>query len=284
MLPARNTPPPIQLIGIDVDGTLLDSRGQLPAENLRAIQEAAARGIHIAIVTGRSYFFATPAVEPLPDPLTLVVHNGAIARTRGGDTLMRRLLPRDLALDVLAATTPWRDAAVLIFDRPLAGQMVYDRLDWEQPNRSRFRDRNREIIEQVASLEDALTEDPIQVSYNGSISSMRQVIAALSEHPTADRLSVSLTEYEHRDFSLVDICVGGTTKGTGLAAVASRLGIDRTAVMAVGDNYNDREMLEWAGIGVVMANAAPGLHACGLEQTTSNDDAGLAAAIRRFAL
>jgi Cof subfamily protein (haloacid dehalogenase superfamily) len=284
MLPARTTSPPIQLIGIDVDGTLLDSRGQLPAENLRAIREAVACGIHIAIVTGRSYFFATPAVEPLPDPLTLVVHNGAIARTRGGDTLMRRLLPRDLALDVLAATTSWRDAAVVIFDRPLAGQMVYDRLDWEQPNRSRFRDRNREIIEQVASLEDAITEDPIQVSYNGSVSAMRQVMEALSEHAVADMLSVSLTEYEHRDFSLVDICAGGTTKGTGLAAVASRLGIDRAAVMAVGDNYNDREMLEWAGIGVVMANAAPGLHAPGLEQTTSNDDAGLAAAIRRFAL
>ena len=284
MLPARTTSPPIQLIGIDVDGTLLDSRGQLPAENLRAIREAVALGIHIAIVTGRSYFFATPAVEPLPDPLTLVVHNGAIARTRGGDTLMRRLLPRDLALDVLAATTSWRDAAVVIFDRPLAGQMVYDRLDWEQPNRSRFRDRNREIIEQVASLEDAITEDPIQVSYNGGVSAMRQVLETLSEHPAADLLSVSLTEYEHRDFSLVDICAGGTTKGTGLAAVASRLGIERAAVMAVGDNYNDREMLEWAGIGVVMANAAPGLHAPGLEQTTSNDDAGLAAAIRRFAL
>jgi Cof subfamily protein (haloacid dehalogenase superfamily) len=284
MLPVRSTPPGIQLIGIDVDGTLLDSRGRLPVENVRAIREAAARGIHIAIVTGRSYFFATPAVEALPDPLTLVVHNGAIARTRGGDTLMRRLMPRELALDVLGATTPWRDAAVVIFDRPLAGQMVYDRLDWEQPNRSRFRDRNREIIEQVAALEDAITEDPIQVSYNGSVSAMRQVMDALAQHPTADRLSVSLTEYEQRDFSLVDICAGGTTKATGLAAVASLLGIDRTAVMAVGDNYNDRDMLEWAGVGVVMANAAPGLHTAGLEHTTSNDQAGLAAAIRRFAL
>ena len=69
-----------------------------------------------------------------------------------------------------------------------------------------------------------------------------------------------------------------------LAAVASLLGINRAEVMAVGDNYNDREMLEWAGVGVVMGNAAPDLHAAGFERTSSNDEAGLALAIRRFAL
>jgi hypothetical protein len=284
MRPARRKRPQIKLIGIDVDGTLLDSRGQLPAENLSAISEAVERGIHIAIVTGRSFFFALPAVEALPDPLTLVVHNGAIARTRAGDTLMRRLMPRQLALDVLGATAPWRDAAVVIFDRPLAGQMVYDRLDWEHPNRSRFRDRNRDIIEQVASLEDAITEDPIQVAYNGSVPAMREVIAALERHPAADTLSVSLTEYQHRDFSLVDVCATGTNKGTGLAGVASLLGVDRAQVMAIGDNYNDREMLAWAGVGVVMGNAAPDLRTADFEATTTNDEAGLAAAIRRFAL
>jgi len=274
----------IRLIGIDVDGTLLDSGGCLPPENLSAITEAAARGIHIVIATGRSYFFALPAVEALPDPLTLVVHNGAIARTRGGSTIMRRLMPREVALDVLSKTVAWRDGAVVIFDRPLAGQMVYDLMDWEHPHRSRFRDRNREIIEQVASLEDAITEDPIQVAYNGTVPAMREVVAALARHPAAGMLAVSLTEYEPRDFSLVDVNSAGTNKGTGLAEVAAWLGVDRTEVMAVGDNYNDREMLEWAGIGVVMGNAAPGLRAPGLEETTDNDRAGLAAAIRRFAL
>ena len=274
----------IKLIGIDVDGTLLNSRGQLPPDNLSAIQDAVSRGIHIAIVTGRSFFFALPAVAELPDPLTLVVHNGAIARTRAGETLMRRLMPRDVALDVLAATEPWRDSAVVIFDRPLAGQMVYDRMDWEHPNRSRFRDRNREIIEQVASLEDAITEDPIQVAYNGSVSAMRAVIGSLAEHESRPGLAVSLTEYEHRDFSLVDVCTAGTTKGTGLAAVATLLGIGQHEVMAVGDNFNDRDMLEWAEIGVVMGNAVPALRDAGFERTATNDEAGLAQAIKKYAL
>lgn len=274
----------IRLIGIDVDGTLLDSRGHLPRANLDAIRAAAARGIHVAICTGRSFFFALPAVAELPDPLTLVVHNGAIIRTREGGTLMRRLMSTDLALEVLAATGSWRDAAVVIFDRPLAGQMVYDRLDWSHPHRSGFRARNLQIIEQVASLEEAITEDPIQVSYNGEVAPMRELVEVLTRHHASSRLSVSLTEYEQRDFSLVDVSAEATTKGTGLAALAAHLGVRRSEVMAVGDNFNDRDMLEWAGIGVVMGNATAELRAAGFVPTLTNDEAGLAHAIRKFAL
>jgi Cof subfamily protein (haloacid dehalogenase superfamily) len=274
----------IRLIGIDVDGTLLNSRGQLPEANLRAIHDAVSRRLHVAIVTGRSFFFALPAVEHLPDPLTLVVHNGAIVRTRGGHTIMRRLMPRATALDVLAATKPWRDAAVVIFDRPLAGQMIYDVLDWSHPNRARFRERNHEIIEQVATLEEAMTEDPIQVAYNGSVEVMQALIERLTTDAACQGLSVSLTEYRQRDFSLVDVCAAATTKATGLAALAAHLGVAQHEVMAVGDNFNDREMLEWAGIGVVMGNAAPDLLAAGFERTGTNDEAGLAQAIRKFAL
>jgi len=274
----------IKLIGIDVDGTLLNSRGRIPAANLEAITEAVERGIQIVIVTGRSFFFALPAVATLPEPLILIVHNGAIARTRGGDTLTCRLMPRDLAHEVLTATMPWRDCAVVLFDRVLDRQMVYDRMDWTHPNRKRFHERNLSIIEEVASLEDALTEDPIQIAYNGSVDAMRAVIGRLESHPSAGRLSIALTEYTDRDFSLVDVFGAGVTKGSGLADLAASLGIDRSEVLAVGDNFNDRDMLEWAGAGILMGNAAPEMHAFGFEVTGTNDDAGLAQAIRRFAL
>lgn len=274
----------IKLIGIDVDGTLLNSRGEIPQQNLDALQEAAARGIQVAIVTGRSFFFALPAVERLADPLILIVHNGAIARTRDGATLTRRLMPRHLAREVLASTLPWRDSAVVLFDRPLARQMLFDRMDWTRPNRKRFHERNQSIIEEVASLEDALTEDPIQVAYNGAVDAMRAVLAQLETHPSASELSVSVTEYTHRDFSLVDVFGAGVSKGTGLADLAASLGIQQSEVMAVGDNLNDREMLAWAGTGVLMGNAAAEMRGFGFELTGTNDEAGLAQAIHRFAL
>jgi Cof subfamily protein (haloacid dehalogenase superfamily) len=274
----------IKLIGIDVDGTLLDSRGRVPAANVEALHAASRAGIQLVIATGRSFYFALPAVSALPEPLTLIVHNGAIARTRAGVTLVRQLLSRDVARAVLSDTGAWRDCAALLFDRPLARQMISDRMDWTHPNRRRFRDRNRDIIEEIADLEDALTEDPIQVAFNGGVTAMREVVAALAAHLSAPVVSVSLTEYEQRDFSLVDVCAAGTSKGQTLARLAALLGIAREEVMAIGDNLNDRDMLEWAGTGVVMGNASDEMKSLGLHVTGSNDESGLARAVRKFAL
>jgi Cof subfamily protein (haloacid dehalogenase superfamily) len=273
--------PLIRLLAIDVDGTLLDSRGQVPEANLDAIAAAASSGVRIAIVTGRSFSFALPAVERLADPLTLVVYNGAIARMRSGETLLRRLLPREAARDVLDATEAWRDSALLQFDRPSRGQLVYDRLDWTHPNRVRFREKNLALLEEVPALEDALVEDPIQIAFNGSVATMRALVDTLRSTPALADLSISLTEYLHRDFSLVDVAASGTNKGTALATLAALLHIDRDNVMAVGDNFNDREMLEWAGLAVVMGNASTEMQT-GFIVTGTNDEAGLAQAIRRF--
>jgi hydroxymethylpyrimidine pyrophosphatase-like HAD family hydrolase len=96
--------------------------------------------------------------------------------------------------------------------------------------------------------------------------------------------AVSLTEYRHRDFSLVDITAPSATKGRALAWRAAELGLDPKEVMAIGDNFNDLEMLEYAGTPVVMANAVDGLKDRGWHVTGHQDEAGLAQAIRRFAL
>ena len=93
---------------------------------------------------------------------------------------------------------------------------------------------------------------------------MRAISSHLATHAVAPHLEVMLTEYPQRDFSMVDVCGAGITKGSGLAAVAGQFGVAQSEVMAVGDNHNDRDMLEWAGIGVVMGNAEPELKAPGL--------------------
>ena len=272
----------IRLLAIDVDGTLLDSKGRVPPANLDAIHRVASRGVRVVIATGRSFHFALQALGELPDDITLLVYNGAIARARSGATLLRRLLPRAVAREVLEATVEWRPETACVFDRPSAGQLVYDRMDWTGPNRAGFMRRNAAFIQAVDRLEDAVTEDPVQVTFNGGVAAMRAVSAHLAGHAIAPHLEVMLTEYPRRDFSMVDVCGAGTTKGTGLAAVAGHFGVAPAEVMAVGDNHNDREMLDWAGIGVVMGNAEPELRQPGLHLTGTNDEAGLSQAIDRF--
>jgi Cof subfamily protein (haloacid dehalogenase superfamily) len=272
----------IELLAIDIDGTLLDSKGRVPAANLAAIHRAAAGGVRVVIATGRSFHFALQALGGLPDDLTLLVYNGAIARTRAGETLLRRLMPQAVAREVLGATLEWRHEAACVFDRPSAGQLVYDRMDWTGPNRAGFMRRNAGIIQAVDRIEDALSEDPVQVTFNGGVKTMRDIAAALATHPVASQLEVTLTEYLHRDFSMVDVCGAGVTKGSGLAEVAAQFGIAQAAVMAVGDNHNDRDMLEWAGTPFVMGNAEPELKQPGFHVTGTNDEAGLAQAIDRY--
>jgi len=272
----------IRLIGIDVDGTLLDPRGQIPQANIDAIAEAVDAGIHVALVTGRSYPFLRPLVEPLPPVLTLIVSNGAVERTMGGVRLARRLLSRDIARLVLDSTKPFRHAAALVFDRDADRQVMFETMDWEHPGRKAYWSRNQSLIAQSVPLEDALVEDPIQVMFNGGVEAMRVLVEEL--RAGAGPFAVALTEYVHRDFSLIDVTAPAATKGRALAWRAAQLGLERDEVMAVGDNFNDLEMLEFAGLPVLMGNAVPGLRDRGWEGTGDNEHAGLAEAIRKFAL
>ena len=273
----------IRLIGIDIDGTLLDSQGLMPAANRDAVHEAVAAGIHVALVTGRSYPFARPVADPLPPSITLIVSSGAVERGMDGSTLARRLLGRDVARTVLDATKRYRDAAALIFDRDAERQFMYESMDWEHPGRKNYWSRNESLLTHASPLEDALIEDPIQVMFNGGSDAMRALSDTLRQQ-AGDAFAVSLTEYLHRDFSLVDITAPTATKGLALTWRAEQLGLSRDEVMAVGDNFNDLEMLESAGLPIVMANAVEGLKDRGWHMTGHQDEAGLAEAIRRFAL
>jgi Cof subfamily protein (haloacid dehalogenase superfamily) len=270
----------IRLLAVDIDGTLLDSRGRLPDAHREALVEAAARGIEVALVTGRSFHFTKPVADLLPIPLTLIVNNGAVVKRKTGETELRHLLSRDAARHILAETRHLEDSVAVVFDRPDERQIVFDRMDWTHPNRRGYYEKNKAYIAATPSpLSDVLTEDPIQVMFNGSVEPMRALVAVLRALRIADRFSVAITEYELRDFALVDVNGAGCSKGTTLARWAASRGLTPDAVMAVGDNLNDVEMLDFAGTAILMGNAADALKDRGYDVTGSNDEDGLARAI-----
>jgi Cof subfamily protein (haloacid dehalogenase superfamily) len=283
----------IRLLALDLDGTVLDSHGQLPDANRTAIARAIDAGVEVAIATGRRYDFARPIIERLPAPLTLILSNGAIVKRHDssgrGETLLRRLLPRASARAVLAGAAEHRASAALIFDRPREGQVVFEAIDWNDRRHRLFYEANRPFVSEQSPLEDALTEDPVQLMFTGRCTAMRRLFDGLAAAPSASTsddsgYSVALTEYEHRDFSLVDVLQAGCSKGAALSAWAAGQGLSASEVMAVGDNLNDLEMLEFAGTPVVMANAIHALTTRGWAATASNDEAGVAQAIETFVL
>jgi Cof subfamily protein (haloacid dehalogenase superfamily) len=274
----------IRLVAIDLDGTLLDSAWRVPEANRLAIAGAVERGVHVVLVTGRRFDFTRSITEQLPVSLALIVNNGALIKSPDGVTLERRLLPREVARRVLEDTREFRPCTAVVFDRPAASQVVFEHLDWNDPGRRGYFERNRPYLGEVSPLEASLTEDPIQVMYTGPVEPMRQVRALLSNGHTRADFSLAVAEYPARDFSIVDVIHRDCSKGNALGEWARRHGVAREEIMAIGDNLNDREMLEFAGLAVVMGNAVPELKSIGWPVTLTNEEGGVAAAIERYVL
>ena len=274
----------ILLIALDIDGTLLDSRWHLSDANRLAIQEATRRGIEVALVTGRRYDFALPVALDLGCPITMIVNNGALIRSNSGETRLKRLLPVEVARIVLELGQPWRAGAAVIFDRPKENQLILEKLDADDSIRYTYYSRNLEYIGVVSPIESCLTEAPLQVMFSGTIEEMETLEGLLLASPLAAKIKLASTKYAAKDFAMLDVLPPGCTKGAALAQWAQLQGLQRDEILAVGDNHNDVEMLEFAGISVVMQNCVPELKSYGWHETDSNDESGVAAAIERFAL
>lgn len=273
----------VRLLAVDIDGTLLDSQGRLPPAHRDALAEAYEAGIHVVLATGRAHHFTQPVVDAVGIPVSTIVNNGAVARHADGRTALRHVLDRHVARAIVHDVEGFQDSVALVFDRTDARQIVYEHMDWSHPQRRGYYARNHPFLTRLP-LAEALDEDPIQVMFNGRVDAMRSLTAALRALPAAVRFTVAITEYEARDFALVDVNGPGCSKGATLAGLAAQLGVTRDAVMAVGDNLNDLDMLDFAGRAVVMGNAAPPLRLRGFPIVAGHDQDGLAEAIRRYAL
>jgi 5-amino-6-(5-phospho-D-ribitylamino)uracil phosphatase len=277
---------PIRLIALDIDGTLLDSHGAMPRQNFLAIQEAAARGIQIILVTGRRFLSARQIAEGLGCDVDLIVSNGAVVKSMSGETHYRALLPAAAAREVMRVTREFRQWTGVIFDRPLAApQVVFEKIDWEGPFVGPYLRKYREQVAEIQPLEDCLVgEDPVEVMFIGGCQVIREALRLLEPHRETHGFTLALTEYESKGFSMLDALRPGVTKGAALAEWTRQREIAPQDVMAIGDNWNDREMLEFAGLPVVMGNAIPALKSMGWAVTLSNDENGVAEAIRTHAL
>ena len=280
-------PSSIRLIAIDIDGTLLDSRWELPPANLNAIVAAAERGIEIVLASGRRFPFARRVCRQLPVRWTLIASNGAVVKTDEGETLAHRSLPAAVARAVLAAAGAERSGAMLLFDCEGPGEIVTENASPEHAPVAGYFERNREYLQEVGRLEDALDDDqrdPLQVMFAGAVKPMRMLWQRLERAPCRDRFNIARTEYPDRDLTMLDILDAACTKGAALAQLTARRGLQPANVMAIGDNWNDVEMLEFAGTPVLMGNSNPQVRRDGWRLTASNDEAGVAQAIRRIAL
>jgi len=276
--------PLIRLVAIDMDGTLLPTLKQaVSARNANAIRAAQQAGITVAIATGRRTAYTAPIVQGLSlrADMPLITSNGAVIKTLGGEAIDRSHMESRVARGLCGLLRPF-GALVFTFDRPGRGELMLEDLDQANGRIALWIEANRNAIEVVKPLENGLLDgdDPIQGMVAGGLSRMRQAEEALKASQWAADCDCVRTEYPVRDLSILDLLPAGVSKGRALERLAAHLGIGQRETMAIGDNWNDVDMLEWAGQGVIMGNAAGELRAMartrGWNQAMSNDEDGVA--------
>jgi Cof subfamily protein (haloacid dehalogenase superfamily) len=272
-------PGQIRLLALDIDGTLLNPQFQISPQDLAALRRAHAAGIEIVLVTGRRHTFAMPIAQQLGFDLWLISSNGAVTRSLTGETFHRDLMPREICRELVGVMQDFRGNTVLTFDKETKGAIVLEHLDDLNASIRRWLEKNMPFIEFVMPLEKALTNDPVQAMFCGSMERMSQALGALVDSEISNRVTVLRTEYPERDLSMIDVLNTGCSKGHALERWAAHRGFRREQVMAIGDNHNDVEMLEFAGHPVIMGNACEELRGRGWNVTLGNDQCGVAAAV-----
>jgi Cof subfamily protein (haloacid dehalogenase superfamily) len=273
--------PSVRLLGVDIDGTLLNPEFEISAADLSALRRAHAEGVEVVVVTGRRHTFALPIVQQLGFALWVISSNGAITRSLAGETFHRDLLPVETCRSLCANMREFRGNTVLTFDTEVKGAIVLEHMNELSVSIRRWLEKNLRYIDFVIPIEDSLTHDPVQAMFCGPIGRMQEALGVLASGNLAKDITVLRTEYPVRDLSIVDVLNQGCSKGHALERWANYRGIPREQVMAIGDNYNDIEMLAFAGRPFIMGNAAEELRRNGWAVTLSNDQNGVAAAIEQ---
>ena len=264
---------PIQLIITDLDGTLLNSHGQVSTANEQAMRQAIVKGIPVTIATGKTRYSALNIINKLKLPTPGVFIQGLIICAANGTLLHQQ----QLGMDIIEQVVPFvQEAGVDIF------AYCHERLLTLQDSslRHKLHDRYHEpLADIVPNLADWTNAGVCKLliqqdSLTFSISLREQLIELIGKSAT---LTQALT-------NSVEILPRGASKGAGVAQLLQQLDIDPQHVLAIGDAENDVEMLQLVGTSVAMGNAVPRLKAIADYIVGTNDEDGVAEAISRFAL
>jgi Cof subfamily protein (haloacid dehalogenase superfamily) len=250
---------PVKLVAIDMDGTLLpDFSAVVSKRNRRALLEAQRAGIVVAIATGRRQAFTAPLIDDigLRADTPLITSNGAVTRSISGQRIDFNHLDPALARGLAGVL---RGVGMLVFtlDKATPPDLIVEDMAVARGRLAKWVESNRGAIKAVRPIENALGDDVdlIQGMAAGTIAEMREAERRLAECAFAGQFECVRTAYPGHDLSILDLLPKGVSKSSALERLANRLGISQAETMAIGDNWNDETMLDWAGTGVLMGNA-----------------------------
>lgn len=260
-----------KLVAIDLDDTLLRGDLSISEGNIRAIRQAIGQGVTVMIATGRMYASALPFAKQLELDVPLITYQGALVKTSvSGEVLYEKLLDAQTAF-----------AAIRIGREHGVHMQAYsqDRLYAQEANEhADAYTRLSRVPYHVRDLMDVSAEGVPKLLYAGEPEFLDRFAPKVRE-ALGNRANV----FKSKPYFL-EVTHPEATKGQALDYVVRRMGIARENVMAIGDSYNDIDMLEYAGLGIAMANAPEAIRRKADYVTGHHEQDGVAEALRRFVL
>jgi len=264
-----------RLLAMDLDDTLLDKSLRIGEDNLRALALARRAGVVVTLATGRMYCSALPYARQLEIDAPLITYEGALIKHAvSGEVLLHRPVPLPWALDIVARVQARGYHINIYLDDCL---YVERHTEESRLYQSISRVQARAVGPLIPFMKEA-GKDPTKVLVIAGEEKLDELAAELKPLYGSD-LHITKSKPYFLEFSHPQ-----ATKGHALAVVAAYYGFEPAEVIAVGDSYNDLEMIEWAGLGVAVANAPPQIRARADFVTASHDNGGVARVVEKFIL
>lgn len=282
----------MKLIATDLDGTLLNEQGKISPENVQAIKKATDLGIKFVVATGRSYGAASGPLKDAGLISPIISMNGAVTYDTEGNVMREALLDKTVARQIQLACEKeeiyfevFTSNGIYSTSREYFIEVMVDVLRTINPDASekdlresanmRFQE---EPVEFISDYDRLFTMNDLKIYKILAFSINKEKLVRVQTE-LKDEAGITITSSGdiNLEFNNPD-----AQKGIALEELANDLGIEMQDVMALGDNFNDVSMLEKAGRGVAMGNAADAIKEVCSYSTDSNSNHGVALAIEEM--
>jgi len=273
----------VELLALDLDGTVLDPKGRIRPRVANAIRAASERGVEVVLCTGRRMVRTLPFLEALDLQGPAVVQNGVVVKEPAqGRTLHSAYLEPELYRDCLELVLPHATPLVYIDDAS-AQQIATLEQGKLHDCQVEYLNDNREFIRIVSSLEHPPVRELVMLSVMAPEAALQPLVERV-ERELGERVRTHFIENKVYRGHILEVLSPAAGKWRGLSWVAAQKGIAPDAIIAIGDDQNDAEMLAAAGLGLAMANGRESAKAVADAIVPGNDEDGVAVAIERYVL
>ncbi|MDH4246442.1 MAG: HAD hydrolase family protein [Deltaproteobacteria bacterium] len=268
---------------VDVDGTLLDSRGHASARTLASLHRAVARGLTLVLATGRTLpsLQRVTAELALP-PFAMICNGGAVGLTPGGAVEYTCFLSPHLWPRVVNALAAEGLSPAVYSHRHPEGPLIHVLSEKGDPHFEAYLGRHRAHVRVSPDLVRLAVPKVIQVAALGRGAAFEAASARMLTHFSGEARCHSMVLFINAEHGrITEFFAPEVSKWRAFLGLFPEAATHTGAVVAVGDEANDLEMIRQAGLGIAMGNATPELKAAARRVTADHDHEGLAEAVER---